>query len=305
MNKNQKGFSIIEVVLVLLLLGLLVGIGWYAWDKIGGRSSSERPPLGHKDTLTIPSDREYTLYLDGATDDSLVNYYKIGLDIKLDNSNSNIIDPGFGPGPYPCPQIAEEYGIDERYDDSTLIIKIVDYQRVENPKGLDENDPQCKKIRNKTFRGPSNKKVFDIDKSWLIKKSYKNIRIEGLDNEQLQLDTSEQKLTLKKSNDIISQIPFYPDKVAVMIAWGDDCPANSQTLVRAHAESSGLDLADDKHPGLSLVYRRPKREVHVMLNSLRDTEGRKYPKDLGGDCSIITSKPNLKDWRRKGLPYQD
>src|SRR3989344_1891275 len=31
--KNQKGFSVVEGVLILVIIGLLGGVGWYVWDS--------------------------------------------------------------------------------------------------------------------------------------------------------------------------------------------------------------------------------------------------------------------------------
>lgn len=33
MNKNQKGFGIVETLLILILVGLLGGVGWYVYDS--------------------------------------------------------------------------------------------------------------------------------------------------------------------------------------------------------------------------------------------------------------------------------
>jgi len=32
MQKNQSGFSIIEILIVVVILGLISGAGWYAWQ---------------------------------------------------------------------------------------------------------------------------------------------------------------------------------------------------------------------------------------------------------------------------------
>jgi prepilin-type N-terminal cleavage/methylation domain-containing protein len=33
MNKNQKGFSVVEILVVLVIIGLIGGVGWYVWQS--------------------------------------------------------------------------------------------------------------------------------------------------------------------------------------------------------------------------------------------------------------------------------
>lgn len=39
MNKNQKGFSVVEILVVLVIVGLICGVGWYVWQSKSKKSS--------------------------------------------------------------------------------------------------------------------------------------------------------------------------------------------------------------------------------------------------------------------------
>lgn len=290
---NQSGAAHLLSILLTIVVIAIGLVGWKVWDnkaaKLGNNSNN----------ISNLKGRSYSLYLDGATSDDLVNYYKIGLNIKLENSNSNIVDPGSSAGPGPCPEVSEDYAINKSYQGTTLHIKLVNYTRVENPKELTNDDPKCKSIHG------IGEKSFDLDKNWLKQTGDKTIQIDGLDNNHFALTSSGYKLTIKNSAKNVSQIPFYPDKVAVMVAWGDDCPASAQETITQYVKQQGIALTDQKYPGLEAIYRRPKREVNVILDGLKDTDGRKFSTDLGGnDCYILTTKPNLKSLDQVGLPYQ-
>jgi hypothetical protein len=293
LKSNKNGIAHVAAIILVVVIAVVGFVGWKVWEGRSSKSGSQNSNISRL------KDRSYSLYIDGATDDNLVNYYKIGLNIKLENSNSDIVDPGSYLGPGPCQDVAEDYAINKSYNGKTLYIKVVDYKRIENPKGLMDNDPKCKSF------GTSGEKSLDIDKTWLGKSDDKVIQVEGLDNKQFALTTISYKLTIKDGTKTVSQIPFYPDKVAVMIAWGDDCPATAKDGITQFVKQQNIALADEKYPGIEAIYRRPKREVNIILNGLKDTEGRKYSTDLGGkDCFILTSKPNLKSLDQVGLPYQ-
>lgn len=290
MRKNQYGFSVIETMIILLLLA---GLGFVGWRVLHRDTTGQTAANGN----SLKS-RKYNVYLDGATDDGLINYYKLGIRIDLESSNANIVDPGSSLGPNPCPEILEDYALSKSYEGDTLRVKVVGYKRVENPKGILESDSHCKQL------DANGIKSFDLDKAWLSQGGKKTLAIEGLDGVQFSLGVASYKIELSNGSDTVSSLPYFPDKVAVLTAWGDSCPANSKELVTTHAKSLNLVLADEKYPGLEGVYRRPKREVNVILDELKSTDSNKYAKNLGGDCTIITSYPNLKDLRQTGLTYQ-
>lgn len=300
MKHNQKGFAVVETLLILVIIGLLSGVGWYVYSK-AETQGSVGVSSDKSDTQTSEElkNRDYTLFLDGSTDDSLINYYQMGLSVKMAEAYPGIVDPGGIIGDLPCPELREDYEIQEHYKDNVLTINIVNYEKVKNPKGLTENDPSCKKLSNS-----GRKEKFDIDKKWLQSEGVKTIKIKGLDRQNYQLDTDNRRLTLKRNTDVVGQIPFYPDKVAVMIAWGDDCSSDSKQTILKYVHSLNLEEADKKYSGLDTIYRRPNREVHVMLEKLEQADRNKYEKSLAGDCKVIVSYPNLKDMRQKGLFYQ-
>jgi type II secretory pathway pseudopilin PulG len=33
MKNNQKGFSVVELVLLIMVAGLVGGVGWYVWNQ--------------------------------------------------------------------------------------------------------------------------------------------------------------------------------------------------------------------------------------------------------------------------------
>lgn len=241
-KNNQLGVAHLAAVLVVIVIAVIGLVGWKVWDN---RASKPATQISNISRL---KDRNYSLYLNGATDDNLVNYYKIGLNIKLENSNSDIVDPGSSLGPGPCPEVAEDYAINNSYKDKTLYIKVVDYKRVENPKGLTDDDPKCKSL------GMSGEKSFNLDKTWLSQSGEKAIQVVGLDNKQFALSSDGYKLTIKNGTKTFSQIPFYPDKVAVMTAWGDDCPATAKDKITQYVKDQSISLADEKYPGIEAIY---------------------------------------------------
>jgi hypothetical protein len=53
MKKNQKGFSVVEALIVLLVISFMGGVGWYVWQK---NSSHKKPPVSNaKPTNTFNS----------------------------------------------------------------------------------------------------------------------------------------------------------------------------------------------------------------------------------------------------------
>lgn len=292
-KNNQEGSTHLTAILVIVVIIVISFVGLKIQDN-----RTNNPSNQNSDPSRLKA-REYSLYLDGATDDNLINYYKIGLNIKLENSNSAAVDFDSSWFSDSCPDVAEDYAVRKSYEDNTLRIKIVDYERVENAKELVGDDAKCKLINS------SGEKSFDLDKAWLGQAGYKTVKIEGLDGKEFTLTSDDYKLTLKDGTKIVSQIPFYPDKVAVMIAWGDHCQTSAKDKITQYAIQHNIPLADEKYPGMEAIYRRPKREVNIILNSLEATDGLRHYAYLGeGDCYIIVKKPILKSLDQTGLPYQ-
>jgi prepilin-type N-terminal cleavage/methylation domain-containing protein len=283
MRKNQKGFGLIEILIALVLVVVVGGGAWYIWSR-------RQTGTGGHSAVTQFAGREYRVYLDAATDDRLINYYKLGVNITLENSNAGAVDPGSG-GPGPCQEVVEDYAVDKSYKGNTVLVKIVNYKRIENPKGIPDNDPKCKELDSRGVR------TFDLDKRWLYKSGKKTVKVEGLDDSKFTLSAKNFKLTLTKADKTLSTLAFYPDNVAVLSAAGVDCPANSKELLTSRAKEKRLPLADPRYPGLDSLYRRPQRELHVILNRLIDIDVRRLSRDLDGDCAISVSKPNLHDLR--------
>ena len=268
MKQNQKGFSVVGLILAVVVVGVIAAVGWLVLSKRSGPAERLK-------------DRAYNIYLDGATDDSLVNYYKLGVDLRSTSTVRLETMPALGATP--CPETDETYQVKPTYTENTLTLTMADYQRVENPKDMDSFDKRCKIL-------PDPEKKFDLDKEWLATPGVKMVKTVGLDGRNYTLDTSGRKLTLSDGSSTISQLPFYPDKVAVMVAAGGSCSGDFKTYL----QSQGIVLADPRYPQLDALYRRPGIEVHVILDALKDTDGNKYEKS---GCKIRTSKPNLKDLR--------
>jgi hypothetical protein len=45
MNKNQKGFAIIEVFIVVAVIAVLLGVGWFVWSKKSSKTTSSSNPI--------------------------------------------------------------------------------------------------------------------------------------------------------------------------------------------------------------------------------------------------------------------
>jgi prepilin-type N-terminal cleavage/methylation domain-containing protein len=61
MKKNQKGFSVIEVLLVLVIIGLVVGIGWYTLNRNNHHRSATNSAQPTKAKTYTDSSKLYTL----------------------------------------------------------------------------------------------------------------------------------------------------------------------------------------------------------------------------------------------------
>ncbi len=146
-NNNQEGSTYLIAILVIIVIAVIGFVCWKVWNN---RTNNNPERL---------KARGYSLYLDGATDDNLINYYKIGLNIELENSYRNFDDDSLWSPPRPCPEISEDYAVSKLYEGKTLRIKVVDYKRIENTKGLRDADVECEHIDN------SDEKSFDLYKA--------------------------------------------------------------------------------------------------------------------------------------------
>lgn len=264
-------------VLVLVLLIFAISIIWLV---PGGATE-------HRLAESIVQEKAHTLYLNGATDDQFINYYKLGLTIDLDHQDMQFTDDMPPAGPKECPTLVEDYGIDHRYKGNTLVIT-VDFHRIENRAGLSAGDKNCKAAD----RARGYKKDLDIDKNWLTSGEDKIVEITGTKDAKYRLAIEDQKLSLYKNGSMSGQIPYYPDGIAVMAAMNNNCPDNMAALMKEYAASLDMALADDRYPGLK--GRSGHYHLHLMADGRSLSDMRGYQKNLGGRCDAFITKPNLK-----------
>lgn len=85
-KKNQKGFGILEGLLIIVIIGLLGGLGWYVWSN----RAEEPQPITESPAVQTTKDVEET---EAETeDDSYLTVKEWGVKFKLDES---IKDAGY------------------------------------------------------------------------------------------------------------------------------------------------------------------------------------------------------------------
>src|SRR5664279_3696706 len=58
MNKKQRGFNIVLILLVLAVVGIVALVGWNVWQQVNNKSTQEPPTTisqGVKGTITLRS----------------------------------------------------------------------------------------------------------------------------------------------------------------------------------------------------------------------------------------------------------
>lgn len=219
------------------------------------------------------------LYLTGATDDNYDNYYKLGFkleDILTGCGANDLVD----------------VKTDTKFEHGQLQLAI--YASVQ--KAEDNGDAYCLAIP-QPYEGS-----IDV-KEYLGKEDALDVTV---NNNKHTIYVDKAKRTLRLDNS--EPIPYYPDKVAVLGTY--PCDRDSTNNLSAFIETNGLTLADLEYPGLNNLYRRPTKEIHIIVdNKAREVAAQyknQYADESGNimspDCTPKIFKPNLHDLSQQLSP---
>lgn len=121
--KNQKGFGAVETILVLVIVGLIGGVGWYVWDakkesdKSLNQASQTEIVAANKSKLSEYKNEELGLSLkypkewgDASAKEGTFLKFQGGSYKQLTFSKNTLVDINFVAGPYSTPLDACGYG---------------------------------------------------------------------------------------------------------------------------------------------------------------------------------------------------
>lgn len=285
MTKHQK---IRMVLSVFVLVAIACVIAFFII------SEASAPEGANEELSPDMQNREYSLFLNAATDDQFINYYQVGINMPLDTGIVDF-DAGFSPGPRQCPLKQETYTLNVTYNANVATLSFDNYKYLENRENLTTDDPECKEL-------PAPLATVDLDKTWLATDLDKAFKIEGTDSDpfSLILADNNHELTLLDGEAVLSRIPFYPDKVAVLATY--PCENDTLNQLTEYARAQRLETVDSVYPGLNEVYRRPTKELHIAYTDkareLMQATNKQY-EDTGGNiltppCTPRITQPILK-----------
>lgn len=236
MKKSQKGFSVIEVLIFLVIVVALGAVGWKVYQSQQQNDSTFSLTTG---TPQNPNDLyrgNVTTWLSGATDDDYINYYHVKY--SLDDIHVSCDDKA-------------HLDTVSKYEGRKLTIDI--YARTEQ---LPENP--CLYLDVVDTPHPPSGQV-DINKEWLQQGGTLELIIAGK-KRTIEVDIAKRTWSIEPSK----QMPFYPDKIAVLAAFPCDQDVK-QNLIN-FATQHNLTQADAQYPGLDGLYVRPTKELHIIYN---------------------------------------
>lgn len=230
MRKNQKGFSAVEALLVLVIIGLLGLVGWYVYSnrqtsKMAAGNGNSQKSLAYKS-------EHYSLNLSRSVNNDFVGSYSLVV------SFNDSFDPDAQ-----CPVVQNDFKssiVASDVKDNSAVLTITQNKKPYK-KSSEMSGGACPAVV-----VPAHEDKYSFDKAWLENTSpAKTLTIQGK-KYTLQSDKQTYKLTLTNGSKS-STAAYIPDGIGALYTY----PA-CKTLdeLETYAKDNDIELAEAKYPGI-------------------------------------------------------